>query len=380
MTKFIKDPIHGEIEIPKDYLFIDELINTKEMKRLKNIYQLGECFNVFFGAVHTRFNHSLGVYNNAKNFIEAFSKKIPEQDKKIILAAALLHDIGHGPRSHCFEEWTNHNHELMTNKIILDCNSGIYKVLNNNNIDPNKVVSIINHTHPKKFYYQIVSSQIDADRLDYLLRDSYFTGASYGSIDSGILFKWVDVYNDEIVFDKKATGLIEDLLFSRAQMFKQIYTNKKVLVYQCLLNKMFIRYKQLHQEGFSFVDKYNLYYLLDPYLKNKQWDVDLFLELDDNKLNLIISSWSNENDKILKELSSNYLIKNNFKCSSEPPKTVPKQSLFYQELNYNFTFYNPKEKIMIKTKQGIFEINKLKNETSLLINENKFNYKFYFYK
>ena len=120
MTKFIKDPIHGEIEIPKDYLFIDELINTKEMKRLKNIYQLGECFNVFFGAVHTRFNHSLGVYNNAKNFIEAFSKKIPEQDKKIILAAALLHDIGHGPRSHCFEEWTNHNHELMTNKIILD--------------------------------------------------------------------------------------------------------------------------------------------------------------------------------------------------------------------------------------------------------------------
>ncbi len=398
MHKFIKDPIHGEIEIPKEYGFIAELISCREMKRLQNLYQLGECFNVFPGAVHTRINHSIGVYNNAKRFINSVNKNIPLEDRKVILAAALLHDCGHGPRSHCFEGWTKHNHEKMTNKLISDPSTEINKILKAHNIDPAAVCSIIEHSHPIPFYYQIVSSQVDSDRIDYLARDSHFTGAQYGKIDSGMIFQWVEVINNNLVYDIKAASVIEDLLFARAQMFKTVYVNKKVICYEILLGNIFLRYKELAKSGFKFKNKLNLYYLLEPYLRDEEWDIDTFINFDDNTLNLIIKCWSEEDDETLRFLCKNYMGVNSFVCAAEPPKnyTHKDEKYMYEEVSYKFTYYKKdaentgrfkknmkvspeKEQILIKTDNGIFEIFDVQEEHSLISKEATLEYKFYFY-
>lgn len=379
MKNVIKDPIHGEIPIPKEYGFIDELLATKEMKRLARVLQLGECFNVFYSAVHTRYSHSIGVYYNAYCFIKSLNIKIPYKDACTILAAALLHDIGHGPRSHCFEKWTKHNHEEMTQRIITDKKTEVNKVLRKNKIDPKEVISIINHSNKNKFYYQIVSSQIDSDRLDYLCRDSYFTGTVYGKVDSPILMRWIDVVDNQLAFDFKAIDVIEDILFARAQMFKQIYVNKKVLVYEELLGAMIGRFRELsYDKNYKLNDRYNLYPLLLEAITNKKWEIESFLKLDDQKLNLIIESWSYENDPKLKYLTKNYYNNTDFICSENKQDLKNDSEFRIKEIAYPFAFSNKKEKIMIKTKKGLISLDKLNNELSLITKETTINYNFFF--
>lgn len=376
MISFVKDPIYREVEIPQEYSFINELLNTREMKRLKYILQLGECFNVFFNAVHTRYSHSIGVYRNAMEIIKSLNVKINEYDRKIIVAAALLHDVGHGPRSHCFEGWTGHKHEIMTQKIILTNTTEVNQVLRKHNLKPEDVIKIINHESEKKFHSQIVSSQIDADRLDYLLRDSYFVGANYGLVDSGLLIKWMDVVDDNLCFNPKAIGLIEKVLFSRAQMFREVYTNSKVIVYQQILKLLFKRYKELALKKYPFKDQYHLYYLLSPYVNNKEWTIDLFLELDDNKLNLIIESWLHEQDEILSKLAYNYLFQMSYYCLKEPNDKLKLVSKFDEK----FVFYNEKEKIYINQDGKLVALTDLKSEFLLINNKTKYKFSFYIYK
>lgn len=346
MRKFIKDVVNGEIFIDPADIFIKELLETKEMKRLINIYQLGECHNVFYSATNNRYSHSIGVYYNAKRYVEGLNAKTPHKDYQCIIAAALLHDIGHGPRSHCFEIFADFNHERMTTRIISDASTDVNKVLTKHKIDIKAIIQIIEKRHPIKYYNQIISSQIDADRLDYLCRDSYFVGAKYGNIEPGIIFQWCEVIDNQIVFDHKAINLIEDVLFSRWQMFKQIYCNRKVVVYEYLLRKAFAQYKKLALAHYKFIDQHKLYSLLDPYVHNHEWDLASFNRLDENALHLIIVSWNQENDPILKAFTDSYLYDNKYECGDHD-FIEQHPGLSYDEFDYKICLYNEQEPILI---------------------------------
>ena len=179
-TKVLKDPVHSYIHI--HYEVIWNCLDSKEFQRLRRIRQLGGDFQVYPTAEHSRFSHSLGVYEIVRRMVtevKSLCVELTEYDKVCVMLAGLLHDVGHGPFSHAFENITNHSHEEYTAKIILG-NTELNAILRNVSEKlPQDIVSIIQHTHENDILNQIVSGQLDADRMDYLLRDSYFTATSY---------------------------------------------------------------------------------------------------------------------------------------------------------------------------------------------------------
>lgn len=385
-SKFITDPIYGEIEFTEDEMWLYELTQTREFKRLLNIGQLGECGKVFYSATHTRFSHSIGVFNVCKQFLTHLhlDELIPIDDYKCILAISLLHDIGHGPKSHSFEMYTKHNHEKMTIELIKSPQTEINKVLIKNKINIDRMVDIMEHKNVPNFYHQIISSQIDSDRLDYLLRDSYYVGTKNGQIDVGIIIKWSLIVDDTLVFSKKAISLLESVLFARYQMFKQIYLNTKTLCYEEIMKKIFKRLFSLYEQDFKFKDKNNLLYLLQPFFLKKQYDVDTFLKFDDSTFDVLIRSLLEEDDKILVELCNSYFYDNKFICSKEKSDDIPtiKDEYFYSEFMLKNSFYNPDEIIYIydDKKQAKVDVRKYWKVISPVLYEKPIQEKFYFYK
>ena len=183
--KVFRDPVHNYIHVNNQIIY--DLINTKEFQRLRRIKQLGTSSYTFHGGEHSRFSHCLGVYEIARRITEIFEEKYPEEwnpaESLLTMTAALLHDLGHGAYSHTFEHLFDTDHEAITQEIIQSPETEIHQVLLQVAPDfPEKVASVIDHTYPNKQVVQLISSQIDADRMDYLLRDSYFTGASYENL------------------------------------------------------------------------------------------------------------------------------------------------------------------------------------------------------
>lgn len=351
--KFIKDPIHNEIVFEKESLWMYELIETLEFKRLLNVYQLGECFNVFVSGTHTRYAHSLGVYHIAKTLLDKI-KDINSYDKQVILCAGLLHDIGHGPRSHAFEVNLNFNHEKMTTKIITDENTAINKILKKHKINPIDVANIINKKAKTKWHNSIISSQIDADRLDYLIRDSYHLGVSYGKIDYSILLNWTNIIGNKVVYSYKTINLIETILFARSQMFNQVYLNNSVLTYDILVKKIFTRMKDLYEQKFQFKDIYNLYQYYENFLNSEEWSIKNFLMLDESTFNLTIKSLNTENDKILLALTNSYLSNNEFVVKTVDSQTncILNDKYFSDFNNFNVYLYDKKQEINIITQDN----------------------------
>ncbi len=194
--KVLRDPIHGYINI--EYEVIWKCIDAKEFQRLRRIHQLGGNFQVYPSAEHSRFSHSLGVYEIVRrmlNEVKSLKEELSEYEKVSVMLAGLLHDVGHGPFSHAFEHVTEFNHEEYTAKIILE-NTQINQILNE--VNPKlaqDVVNIIEHKHENDILNQIVSAQLDADRMDYLLRDSYFSATSYGQFDLERILRTLRVKN-----------------------------------------------------------------------------------------------------------------------------------------------------------------------------------------
>ncbi len=262
-TKVFRDPIHDLICIEGDDAFILDLIDTKEFQRLRRIKQLGLSHFVYPGAEHSRFTHSLGVYNFARRMIEKLTArhkkqrnivKALQQNQREIKAAALLHDIGHGPFSHVLERVfpESPDHEKWTCKILLDKQSEVNTKLRTNRIEPRKVASIIadgtcaaelDLEHPEeRFLKDIVSSQLDADRMDYLLRDSLMTGSRYGQYDSEWILNAVTIGTVKLppnakhktlcLEASKGTGAIEGLLQSRLLMTQYVYGHTTTRAYE----------------------------------------------------------------------------------------------------------------------------------------------------
>ncbi|MCF0227233.1 MAG: HD domain-containing protein, partial [Malacoplasma sp.] len=212
-SKFFVDPILKEIVFDKKHLWMYDLIQTKEFKRLGRISQLGSVLNIFPSATHTRLAHSLGAYEIIKRFIEHLdlSSKFPKECDHL-MCAALLHDLGHGPLSHAFEKYTGLNHEVYTKLIICSPESEVNKILIKHKIDPKEVVNILNKKSKYRWATQLIDSQIDSDRMDYLMRDSRFTGAAYGQINPLIIIRGSKFIDNKICFRTKILCEIENML------------------------------------------------------------------------------------------------------------------------------------------------------------------------
>lgn len=234
----IRDAIHGDISIEEEV--IKQLIETKEFQRLRNIKQLGLTYLAFPTTEHSRFMHSVGVYYLVTQLLDVLEAKTGQafevKERLALQIACLLHDLGHGPFSHTSEEFFGFNHEDYTIKIIEDKDTEVNKVLTNYGESIiEEVVSFIKKTHHNPVLNSILSGTIDVDRMDYLMRDSFFAGVSYGEIDIQRIFNVIDIKDNSIVFHEKGVKALEDIIISRYNMFSQVYLNKKALAYEVLV-------------------------------------------------------------------------------------------------------------------------------------------------
>ncbi len=329
--KIIRDSIHGDIFFPQDLLSI---IDTPEFQRLRRIHQLSVAYLVFPGAEHTRFSHSIGTYYIMQKIIEHFrpimeniNLEIDERDVNLALAAALLHDIGHGPFSHAFEKAIpdSDNHESWTIKIITDTDSSINGILRNNFDDnfPDDLANIIlkeksakdnGHIDNKDnmidlFFIlsSLISSQVDADRMDYLLRDSQYTGAIFGNIDIERIISsmtlTVSKDNYYVCFIDKFMADIENYLLARYQMLKEIYLHPVKCEMEIIIKKILERAIKNLNDGDEFIKGT----IPEPLLKlfsKKEISVQEYMSLDDNIMISSISRWMESDDEVLKILCS----------------------------------------------------------------------------
>src|SRR5690625_1000377 len=251
--KVFKDPVHRYVRV-KDRVIWD-LIATPEFQRLRRIKQLGTTYLTFHGAEHSRFNHSLGVYEIVRRIINKFHDYAHwnKEERLLTLCAALLHDLGHGPFSHSFEKVFDLNHEDFTREIILG-ETEVNKVLLKVDAQfPQKVADVIHKTSENKLIVSLISSQIDADRMDYLLRDAYYTGVSYGHFDMERILRVMRPMEDQAVIKYSGMHAVEDYIMSRYQMYWQVYFHPVTRSAEVILSKILQRAKYLFEsEDFTF--------------------------------------------------------------------------------------------------------------------------------
>lgn len=314
---YIKDPIHKEIILKNEKtndLFL-ELTKTKEFLRLRLILQLGLSFKLFPSANHTRYSHSLGAYQVASKFTEVLSNSISKKDAELVKVAALLHDLGHGPLSHVFEKISpiKIKHEEWTTRIISCENSEVYKVLKKYKVDVNEVISIIRGTHKNKWMTQLISSDIDVDRIDYLLRDSYYVGTHYGTIDLDILLKRVAIINNKLAFSENTSTLIRSFWYGRIHMNIDVYENKNLLIYEWILELIFARLREIHKEIKKYSDQISFYNDYEWLLSGREITVEEYLSLNDCTLICFLDSLKNiKIDNMLTNLVNSFEFGKNF--------------------------------------------------------------------
>ena len=309
--KVFRDPIYGYIHVYDQLIW--NLIQTKEVQRLRRIKQLGGTYMVFHTAEHSRFSHSLGVYEMSRKIIRALMHRgtiLSEEERLLVLSAALLHDLGHGPFSHSFESVFGVRHELFTEKIIIG-NTEVNRVLESYCKGfATKVRDVINKSYPNPLIVSIISSQLDADRLDYLLRDAYFTGASYGEIDVDRILRTMRVVNNKIVYKVSGMHAIEDYLMSRYQMYWQVYLHSTGRSFDLVIQRMLHRVRELIFTGYKF--KHPLGALKDLFLE-EELSVETYLKFDDSTLIYYISQFIDEDDEILHDLADRFINRRLFK-------------------------------------------------------------------
>ncbi|MBF0712044.1 HD domain-containing protein [Staphylococcus capitis] len=308
--KVFKDPIHRYIHV-KDQLIWD-LIKTKEFQRLRRIKQLGTLYLSFHTAEHSRFGHSLGVYEIVRRMIdESFIGREAWDNtyRPLALCAALLHDLGHGPFSHSFEKIFNTDHEAFTQAIITE-DTEVNEVLSRvSETFPQEVADVINKTHDNKLIISMISSQIDADRMDYLQRDAYFTGVTYGSFDMERILRLMRPSKDEVLIKESGMHAVENFIMSRYQMYWQIYFHPVSRGGEVLLNNCLQRAKQLYSEGYEF----RMYpHDFVPFFEGTM-TIEQYVELDEAVVLYYLKKWINEDDPILSDLSRRFINRDLFK-------------------------------------------------------------------
>lgn len=330
--RMIMDPIHGFINI-SEYPVIEELVDSKYFQRLRRLAQLGMTSAVYPNATHTRFAHCLGVMHVFLILFDAVVKKekkeIPNQSEKRRLGAvaALLHDLGHGPFSHASEsildkKSESFDHEKMTREII--STTDIAKILKKHNIEPDFICKILQCVVPSDWLFisQLITSQLDADRLDYLSRDSYFTGVNYGKIDihriANTLQIWHGdgIFNDTVIIKRKGISAVEHYILGRHLMYERVYFHKLSRCMEFLLVNVFQRAAELPDEETN---------LSKVIVRNVKTTPELLYKMDDSICINLFHEWAtNSDDKILQDLSSRILERRKFASVIIPRKKYTK--------------------------------------------------------
>lgn len=336
--KIINDPVFGFITIPNDFIY--KLIQHPFLQRLNRIRQLGLAAFVYPGAQHTRFHHSLGAMYLMDEALQQLKQKnniITEEEYVGALACILMHDTGHGPFSHVLE------HTLVT-KVQHETISLLLMERLNKEWD-NKLelcISIFKDEYPKHFLHQLVSGQLDVDRLDYLRRDSYFTGVTEGNIGSARIIKMLDVRNDKLVVESKGIYSIENFLTSRRLMYWQVYLHKTAVAAEKTLINTLMRAKELAQNGTYLFASPSLSYFLRKDATEKDFREDpetlnLFLDLDDNDIWSALKVWSTHKDLVLSTLSMALINRTLFKIDiSHMPHHHDKVDRYVKKLMLHF--------------------------------------------
>ncbi|HAN17843.1 MAG: phosphohydrolase [Bacteroidetes bacterium GWC2_33_15] len=309
--KIVNDPVYGFINIPSEIVF--DIIEHKYFQRLRRIKQLGLTEFVYPGAVHTRFQHTLGaihLLNSAINGLKAKGHEITEVEEEAVTLALLLHDIGHGPFSHTLEKviLEDYSHEQLSLLFMNELNEQYNGKLT-------LAISIFKNEYPKKFLHQLISSQLDMDRLDYLSRDSFYTGVSEGVVSSDRIIKMLNISNDQLVVEAKGIYSIEKFLIARWLMYWQVYLHKTVVSAEQLLLNIFKRVRELIRNNENMYLPDELAFFLKPSTKKytEKEILENFSCIDDTDIIVSLKKWSNEKDKVLSTLSLNILHRNLYK-------------------------------------------------------------------
>ena len=341
-TKVLKDPVHSYIHI--HYEVIWNCLDSKEFQRLRRIRQLGGDFQVYPTAEHSRFSHSLGVYEIVRRMVtevKSLCVELTEYEKVCVTLAGLLHDVGHGPFSHAFEHITNHSHEKYTAKIILG-NTELNAILRAVSEKlPQDIVSIIQHTHENDILNQIVSGQLDADRMDYLLRDSYFTATSYGQFDLERILRTMRVRKTaegRKVIVVKYTGIhsVEDYIMARYQMYWQVYYHPVARSYEAVFIQLFNRLKDIFKVDKDYFEDMKV---LIPFLEKSEVSVEEYFKLDENSLLYCCSLIQDKEDNIAADLAKRLQNRNLFEYVDYNEENLAQIKNMLKENNFDERYY-----------------------------------------
>ncbi len=363
--KIFNDPVYGFISIPYDIVF--DVIEHPYFQRLRRIQQLGLSSLVYPGATHSRFHHSLGAMHLMYRSLEVLKSKgqeITEDESKAAVLAILMHDLGHGPFSHALEgvlvEDLHHEHISML--LMQNLQKEFGKPIE-------MAIQIFTNQYPKKFLYQLVSGQLDMDRLDYLNRDSFYSGVSEGVVGYDRIINMLDVHDDNIVVEEKGIYSIEKFIVARRLMYWQVYLHKTSLVADLMLKNAVLRAKEVYRGNNKQSEiSANLNFFLSNTLTVNDFDEHLtkFAALDDYDIFQALKVWMNSEDVILKTLSNSIINRKLFKIEFvEEEKAAEKYDTLknkYSEEEMRFLVlkgaaqnnaYNPsKDNIYIKFKDG----------------------------
>ena len=316
--KILNDPVHGFISIPDELIF--DLIEHPYFQRLRRIKQLGLTHLVYPGALHTRFHHAIGAMHLMQSALAMLRSKghdISVEEERGVLIAILLHDIGHGPYSHTLEKsivckLSHEELSLMLMRKLKDRFGGPLDA----------AIDIFTNVYPKKFLHRLVSSQLDMDRLDYLKRDSFFTGVSEGVINTDRIIKMLDVAGDEPVVEAKGIYSVEKFIIARRLMYWQVYLHKTVLAAEQMLVQIIRRAKYLMQNGEELFATEAFRFLLlhnpgrDDFMSNPE-TLEYFATLDDYDVFTSIKQWVSHKDKILSTLCGNLVNRQLFRTEMQ---------------------------------------------------------------
>jgi len=371
--KILNDPIYGFIRIPNSLIF--DIIEHPSFQRLRRVSQMGFSNLVYPGANHTRFHHALGCLHLMQKTVNVLRVKgisISEQEENALYIAILLHDIGHGAFSHALEHSivTGISHEEISLKYMHQLNRQFDGQLD-------LAISVFNGEYHRKFLHQLITSQLDIDRLDYLKRDSFYTGVAEGNISSDRLIAMINVVDNELVIEKKGIYSVENFLIARRLMYWQVYLHKTSLVAEYMLVNILTRAKELANQGVELFGSSSLKFFLYQKTDKNNFDnkvLNLFSELDDYDVLSAIKEWTNHSDKILSKLSLMIVNRNLLKIkmfdeevsndhlSNTTSKFLKISKISEEEAKY-FVFrgkisnqaYNKNQPIKIASKNGTIE-------------------------
>ena len=320
--KIFNDPIYGFITIPDTLLY--DLIQHPYFQRLRRISQMGLSYLVYPGAHHTRFHHALGCMHIMQKAVEVLRYKgviISNEEEKALYIAILLHDIGHGPFSHAMEHSIveNVNHEaislLFMNRLKEEFDGQL-----------TLAIRVFKGEYHRKFMLQLISSQLDMDRMDYLRRDSFYSGVAEGNINSDRLIQMMNVVDDVLVIEEKGIYSVEKFLMARRLMYWQAYLHKTSLVAENMLVRVLKRAKELSQKGIVLPCSEPLLYFMQHKVELNDFDdavLERFSQLDDTDIIAALKAWQNHNDFILSNLSKMIVNRDLLKIKLSSEKYTP---------------------------------------------------------